>query len=71
MMCIKPGMGTHTSVIPALGRLRQEDLKFETSLGYLARPCLQKSKNKKIQNKKLYIEVLNVNSIVYQQARTL
>jgi hypothetical protein len=23
-------------VIPALGRLRQEDLKFEASLGYIA-----------------------------------
>jgi hypothetical protein len=26
-------------VIPALGRLRQEDLEFLTSLTYTARPC--------------------------------
>jgi hypothetical protein len=29
-------------VIPALGRLRQEDSKFEASLGYLDRCCLKK-----------------------------
>jgi hypothetical protein len=32
------------TVIPALRRLRQEDLKFKASLGYIARSCL---KNKK------------------------
>jgi hypothetical protein len=26
-------------VIPVLGRWRQEDLKFETSLGYIVRLC--------------------------------
>jgi hypothetical protein len=29
-------------IIPALGKLRQEDLKLEDNLGYIARPCLQK-----------------------------
>jgi hypothetical protein len=27
----------HTPVIPALGRLRQEDREFKSSLGYIAR----------------------------------
>lgn len=33
-------------VISALRTLRQEDSLFETSLGYIAKPCLQKSKSK-------------------------
>jgi hypothetical protein len=33
----------------AVGRLRQEDHKFEASLGYIMRPCLKK-KNRKITN---------------------
>jgi hypothetical protein len=32
---------------PALRRLRQEDLQFKDSLGYIVRPCLQKKKKKK------------------------
>jgi hypothetical protein len=34
------------SVIPALGRLRQEDWEFETSLDYLGRPCLKNKETK-------------------------
>jgi hypothetical protein len=37
---IHQGM-VHTSVIPALGRLRQEDLEFKTGLGYIIRTYLK------------------------------
>jgi hypothetical protein len=32
-------------VIPALGRLRQEDHEFEVTMGYTVRLCLKNSKN--------------------------
>jgi hypothetical protein len=35
-----------TPVFPALGRLRQDDHEFETTLDYVARPCLKKKKKK-------------------------
>jgi hypothetical protein len=35
------------SVIPALGRLRQEDLKLEANLGFIVRLCAKKEKRKK------------------------
>jgi hypothetical protein len=33
------------AIIPAFRRLRQEDCKFEASLGYTVRPCLITNKN--------------------------
>jgi hypothetical protein len=39
-------------VIPALGRLRQEDLKFEASQGYNVKPCLN---NKNQHEDKVFI----------------
>jgi hypothetical protein len=35
------------ALIPALVRLRQENLTFEASLGYVARPCFYLKKEKK------------------------
>jgi hypothetical protein len=31
-------------IAPEPGRLRQENFKFEASLGYTAKPCLKKRK---------------------------
>jgi hypothetical protein len=44
----------HRPVISALQRLRQKDLGFKASLGYIARPCLKRRKKKK---KKIYIYI--------------
>jgi hypothetical protein len=41
----------YITVIPALGRLRQEDHEFE-ELGYQLRSCLHKDKTRKKQNSK-------------------
>jgi hypothetical protein len=35
-----------TPIVPALGRLRQEERGLEVSLGYLVRPCLNTTKQK-------------------------
>jgi hypothetical protein len=37
--------------IPALGKLKQEDHKFEARLGYPARPCLKIQKKSKQTSK--------------------
>jgi hypothetical protein len=36
-------------VIPAIGRLKQEDTEFQVSLEYTVRPCLKKKKKKNQQ----------------------
>jgi hypothetical protein len=46
--------------IPAHRRQRQEEREFQTSLGFLARPCLKKNKNK--QNPWLH-ELCNFNQV--------
>jgi hypothetical protein len=35
----------NTSVIPALGKLRKKECEFVTSLGYIMRLCIRKTKN--------------------------
>jgi hypothetical protein len=42
-------------VISALGRLRQEDGKFEANLGYVARSCFKTKKQKKQKQTKTAI----------------
>jgi hypothetical protein len=39
-------------VIPALGKLKQEDNDFEVSLSYIVKPCLNNKTNKKRQKRK-------------------
>jgi hypothetical protein len=44
-------------VIPAVRRLvRQENLEFEASLGYIMRPCLKKTKKERKKKKILRLE---------------
>jgi hypothetical protein len=47
-------------VIPALKRLRQDDLEFKIVLGYIVRPCFKKKNNNKPITKLSYF---NINTI--------
>jgi hypothetical protein len=38
-----------TPVIPALGRLRQEDIEFQASLDCIARLCLKQQQKQKMK----------------------
>jgi hypothetical protein len=37
------------AVIPALGKMRQEDLEFKANMGYIMRASLKKTKEIKVQ----------------------
>jgi hypothetical protein len=54
----------HKPRIPALtlGRLGQKNFKFESSLGYIARPCLKtkRQKNKKDIEENLYLDIFEI-----------
>jgi hypothetical protein len=43
----------HTPVFTAVRKLRQEDHKFQASLGYIVRPYLKKSKKQTTINRTL------------------
>jgi hypothetical protein len=60
----------YTPVIPALGRLRQEDLEFKGSLGYTVRLCLRKEKKKRNSPSQKALE-LWPQVFFLQQARLL
>jgi hypothetical protein len=49
--------------------MRQEEHKFETSLGYRARPCLKKQKKKKKRKKPVFRARLHVENL--QRGSTL
>jgi hypothetical protein len=45
-----------TTVIPALRRLRQKDLEFQASFGYITKSCLKRRK-KKERKKRFYVHI--------------
>jgi hypothetical protein len=55
-------------IITALGRLRQEDLKFEGNLGYIAGPSLKTTKKKDHWNR---CSTVSLSRAVSPQARTI
>jgi hypothetical protein len=48
-------------IIPALGKLRQEDREFKGTLGCTGSPCLKQNKKKKQQNKRPLFLLLLLN----------
>jgi hypothetical protein len=44
------------TIIPALGRLRWEDLEFKVILGYIRRPCLKQKQLTRTSKQKVQIE---------------
>jgi hypothetical protein len=55
-------------VIPALGRLKQEDLKLNTSLVYIARPCIKQPKGGE-EKKKRRKEINQIKSLFQSRHR--
>jgi hypothetical protein len=43
---------TNSYSVPALGRIRQEDCKFEVSLSYIAIPCLKREREREREREK-------------------
>jgi hypothetical protein len=39
-------------IIPALGKLRQENQKLKGTLGYKKRPCLKKKKEEEVERER-------------------
>jgi hypothetical protein len=51
------------TIIPALGRLKQKDSKFEACLGYLGRPCLLKKREKRKEKGKKKAELAQIKEM--------
>jgi hypothetical protein len=51
-----------TAVIPIFRRLGQQDNEFETSLGYIVRPCLEKTNKQKVWKIKQFTVILTIKS---------
>jgi hypothetical protein len=58
----------YTTVNSVLGRLRQEDCKFEASMGYIVRPEKKKKEKKKKEGRKglmVYRHLINLFFSIY------